>query len=165
MTKIRMKKDKLAVRIKKNNVIEHSSGRKYMYYPDFSDKDFYEKIYIKKEFFKNKIKRNNQKTEDNCNARLFNLSPQQEFLKNYISIDTPYNGILIYHGTGVGKTCSGIQIAEGFKDIMKRMHVDNRRKITVLLSRRILQQFKDQIYDIFNIIRPWSPIIDQGCRY
>ena len=83
MTKIRMKKDKLAVRIKKkinkNNVIEHSSSRKYMYYPDFSDKDFYEKIYIKKEFFKNKIKRNNQKTEDICNARLFNLSPSKSF--------------------------------------------------------------------------------------
>ena len=161
MTKIRMKKDKLAIRIKKkinkNNVIEQSPSRKYMYYPDFSDKDFYEKIYIKKEFFKNKIKRNNQKTEDICNARLFNLSPQQEFLKNYISIDTPYNGILIYHGTGVGKTCSGIQIAEGFKDIMKRMHVDNRRKITVLLSRRILQQFKDQIYDIRKEIKKERP--------
>ena len=65
MTKIRMKKDKLAVRIKKkidkNNIVEYS-GKKYMYYPNFSDKDFYEKIYIKKEFFKNKIKRNNQKT-------------------------------------------------------------------------------------------------------
>ena len=92
MTRIKMKKDKLAIRIKKNNVIEHSSSRKYMYYPDFSDKDFYEKIYIKKEFFKNKIKRNNQKTEDICNARLFNLSPQQEFLKNYIS--TVYRNVL-----------------------------------------------------------------------
>ena len=47
MTKIKMKKDKLLIRIKKkinkNNIVEYS-GKKYMYYPDFSDKDFYEKI-------------------------------------------------------------------------------------------------------------------------
>ena len=120
----------------------------FMYYPDFEDKDFYEKIYIKKEFHKNKIPKQHKTTEEICNARLFQLAPQQEFLKNYISIDTPYNGILIYHGTGVGKTCSAVQIAEGFKDIMRRMHSDSKRKITVLLSSRIVPSFRNQIYDI-----------------
>jgi superfamily II DNA or RNA helicase len=151
MVKIKIKKDK-----NDSNKIKKIS-KKLMYYPEFSDKDFYEKIYIKKEFFKNKIPRDNKLSEDVCNARLFNLAPQQEFLRNYISIDTPYNGILIYHGTGVGKTCSGIQIAEGFKDIMKRMHIDNRRKITILLSRRILPQFKDQIYDINKELKKERP--------
>jgi hypothetical protein len=79
------------------------TGKNFLYYPDFEDKDFYEKIYIKKEFFKNKIPKQHRTTEEICNARLFQLAPQQEFLRNYISIDTPYNGILIYHGTGIGK--------------------------------------------------------------
>ena len=78
-------------------------GKQFMYYPLFEDKDFYEKIYIKKEFNKNKIPKQQKTTDEICNARLFQLAPQQEFLKNYISIDTPYNGILIYHGTGIGK--------------------------------------------------------------
>jgi len=123
-------------------------GKQFMYYPDFEDKDFYEKIYIKKEFYKNKIPKQQKTTEEICNARLFQLAPHQEFLKNYISIDTPYNGILVYHGTGVGKSCSAVQIAEGFKDVMRRMHSDDKRKITVLLSRRIMPSFREQIYDI-----------------
>ena len=79
------------------------TGKNFLYYPDFDDKDFYEKIYIKKEFYKNKIPKQQRTTDEICNARLFQLAPQQEFLRNYISIDTPYNGILIYHGTGIGK--------------------------------------------------------------
>lgn len=134
----------------KNNKEENKvkTGKQFMYYPDFEDKDFYEKIYIKKEFYKNKIPKQHKSTEDVCNARLFQLAPHQEFLKNYISIDTPYNGILIYHGTGLGKSCSAVQIAEGFKEVMRRMHSDEKRKITVLLSRRIMPSFRDQIYDI-----------------
>ena len=89
-----------------NNIEEETkvqTGKNFLYYPDFDDKDFYEKIYIKKEFYKNKIPKQQKMTEEICNARLFQLAPQQEFLRNYISIDTPYNGILIYHGTGIGK--------------------------------------------------------------
>jgi hypothetical protein len=89
-----------------NNIEEEAkvkTGKNFLYYPDFEDKDFYEKIYIKKEFYKNKIPKQQRSTEEICNARLFQLAPQQEFLRNYISIDTPYNGILIYHGTGIGK--------------------------------------------------------------
>jgi len=89
-----------------NNIEEEAkvqTGKNFLYYPDFDDKDFYEKIYIKKEFYKNKIPKQQKTTEEICNARLFQLAPQQEFLRNYISIDTPYNGILIYHGTGIGK--------------------------------------------------------------
>ena len=89
------------VKNKEENKIK--TGKNFLYYPDFEDKDFYEKIYIKKEFYKNKIPKQQRSTEEICNARLFQLAPQQEFLRNYISIDTPYNGILIYHGTGIGK--------------------------------------------------------------
>jgi len=143
-------KFKVVIPKKRKENIENTfkTGKKFMYYPDFDDKDFYEKIYIKKEFYKNRFTKSEKTAEEICNARLFTLAPQQEFLKNYISIDTPYNGVLIYHGTGVGKTCSTVQIAEGFKDIMKRMHSDDKRKITVLVSKRILSSFVKEIYDI-----------------
>ena len=145
-----VKKMRVVIPKKRKEDVEDTlkTGKKFMYYPDFDDKDFYEKIYTKKEFYKNRFIKNDKTTEEICNARLYNLAPQQEFLKNYISIDTPYNGILIYHGTGVGKTCSSIQISEGFKGIMKRMHADEKRKIIVLVSKRILPSFQKEIYDI-----------------
>ena len=36
--------------------------------------------------------------------------------KNFISEHTPYNGLLLWHDVGVGKTCAGIGIAENFRD-------------------------------------------------
>ena len=41
--------------------------------------------------------------EKNKKIKDFELDPHQVFLK-IIFPDTPYNGILIFHGTGVGKT-------------------------------------------------------------
>ena len=152
MPKIKIKKENneknkntVKIKIKKDKV------NNFMYYPEFIDKDFYEKIYVKKEFFKNKIPPLdlNEDSSKICNSTNFVLAPQQEFLKNFISVDTPYNGVLIYHGTGVGKTCSAIQIAEGFKEIMNRIHTDERRQILVLLGPRIIPNFKNNIYNIF----------------
>lgn len=40
------------------------------------------------------------------------LFPHQEFIKDYIQFDSPYRGILLYHGLGVGKSCSSIAAAE-----------------------------------------------------
>jgi len=39
----------------------------------------------------------------------------QLFLKKYMSNDSPYRGVLLYMGTGSGKTCTSIEIAENLK--------------------------------------------------
>ena len=48
---------------------------------------------------------NNFETQANelCNVS-FDLSPHQLFIKNFLSIHTPYNSLLLYHGLGTGKT-------------------------------------------------------------
>ena len=76
----------------------------FMFYPEITDNNFSEKLYLKKEFRDTKINESDvglyqQKKKSNE----FILDPNQIFLRNYISPDTPYNGILIYHMTGVGK--------------------------------------------------------------
>tara|TARA_Y100000389_G_C17471158_1_gene531121 strand:+ start:11830 stop:14400 length:2571 start_codon:yes stop_codon:yes gene_type:complete len=43
------------------------------------------------------------------------LLEHQRIVRAYMSPETPYKGILLYHGLGSGKTCSAISIAEGFK--------------------------------------------------
>lgn len=45
----------------------------------------------------------------------FNLLPHQNIVREYMSVYTPYRGLLLYHGLGSGKTCSSIAIAEGLK--------------------------------------------------
>ena len=116
----------------------------YKYYPTLDDKDFYKKIYVKKEFNKNKIPINKQSFGEICNSKEFKLLPQQRFLKNFISMNTPYNGVLIFHGTGVGKTCSAISIAEGFKSLIDN---DNDKRILVIVSKNIQDNFKKEIFD------------------
>ena len=36
----------------------------------------------------------------------------QEFIREYLRFETPYRGLLVYHGLGSGKTCSAIAAAE-----------------------------------------------------
>jgi hypothetical protein len=40
------------------------------------------------------------------------LLPHQKIVRDYLSLETPYRGLLLYHGLGSGKTCSSIAVAE-----------------------------------------------------
>ena len=41
----------------------------------------------------------------------------QKFIQKFMNHNTPYNGIFLWHGVGSGKTCTGITIAENFRNI------------------------------------------------
>ena len=78
---------------------------------DIDDENFQSKIYIKKEYNKRKIKKRKLLTDyidikkyrdDQCSGN-FKLRPQQYLLSNYINPNTPYKGLLLYHGVGTGK--------------------------------------------------------------
>lgn len=63
----------------------------------------------------------------------------QKMLRNFMSPRTPYRGLLVIHGTGVGKTCTSITIAEALKDF----ELDHGTKIYVIRP----DEFKRQIFD------------------
>ena len=128
-------------------------------YPDITDPNFNKKIYVKKEFNDYKIlpldtetgKTLDQIANDKCGINkdklqiIYNnreLSSIQHFIKNFISPSTPYNGVLMYYGVGVGKTCSAISIAEQFRQTKRY------KKIIVLLSPSIQENFKKELFDI-----------------
>ena len=67
----------------------------------------------------------------------------QLFVSSYISLNTPYNGLLLYHGVGVGKTCTSLLIADNFKDYVKK----NKKKIIILTKPAIQDSFKDEIFN------------------
>ena len=116
------------------------------YYPNIIDKNFFKKLSSKKEFWNTKMKPTTEQTmEEACKSSIgFYLLNQQIFLKEYLSLNTPYNGILLFHGVGVGKTCAAITIAEGFKNFVHKMG----KKIIILVSPNIRDNFYEKLHDI-----------------
>ena len=54
--------------------------------------------------------------------RIENDSPlniYQLLVQKYLSVETPYRGLLVYHGLGTGKTATAISLAEGLSSQMK----------------------------------------------
>ena len=45
----------------------------------------------------------------------FELLYHQDLIRQYLNVETPYRGLLLYHGLGSGKTCTAIAVAEGLK--------------------------------------------------
>lgn len=50
------------------------------------------------------------------NKKTFEFFPYQEFVRDYMGHNSPYRGILLYHGLGTGKTCAAVAIAENLRD-------------------------------------------------
>jgi len=76
------------------------------YYPKIKDKNFNALIKTKNEFFGKPIKNLKDK---------FIIQRHQKFVKNFITSQTLYNKLILFHGTGKGKTCEAIQISEKYR--------------------------------------------------
>lgn len=119
-------------------------------YPDYDDKDFNKKIYNKKEFNIFKSSKNIENLDNVsfddlsnkvCSPKSFNLTDSQKFLRNFMSKNTPYNSILLFHGVGQGKTCTAISIVENFDNYYNKPAL-------IILSSTLIDNFKKQIFDI-----------------
>jgi hypothetical protein len=117
-------------------------------YPEIDDPNFNIKIAKRKEFndtqYDGKIYDIQKQAEKMCNAE-FELMPHQLFVKNFLSFQTPYNSLLLYHGLGTGKTCSAIGIAEEMRDYMKQTGITQR--IMVIASPNVQNNFRLQLFD------------------
>ena len=117
-------------------------------YPSLNDPLFNVKIAQKKEFndtrYDGKIYPIDEQAEKLCHAE-FELSPHQQFVRNYLSFQTPYNSLLLYHGLGSGKTCSAIGIAEEMRDYIKQMGISQR--IIIVASPNVQANFRLQLFD------------------
>ena len=115
----------------------------FVYYPDIYEKDLSDKLFAKEELRRHAIPKEMGSIKDKCDSDFFELAPHQLFLKNLISPNTHYHGLLIFHGVGVGKSCSGISIAENFRDI----YGQEENKIIILASQNIRIGWKKTIFD------------------
>jgi len=80
-------------------------------------------------------------------SRDFSLQPNQRFLRRVMSPESPTRNLLMVHGTGQGKTCTAIQIAEEY--IVRPEFQDKR--VLVLANPSIQENFKTQIFDISRV--------------
>ena len=85
-------------------------------YPQVNDPKLQDIIFEKKEFNSNQLFLDSTGSEDVCHSD-FMIKPHQIVLKNFMNKESPYHSLLVYHGVGVGKTCSGLTIAENFRDL------------------------------------------------
>ena len=117
-------------------------------YPTLDDTNFNIKIAEKREFSETQYEGGVYPIEEHanklCNAE-FELSPHQMFVRNFLSFQTPYNSLLLYHGLGSGKTCSAIGISEDMRDYLK--HMDINQRIIVVASPNVQDNFKLQLFD------------------
>lgn len=131
----------------KQKLIENPELLKTMY-PHILDPEFNVKIANKREFnqfihdvdYSVSVK----KKDDVCHDQ-FELSPNQIFVKHFLSSHTPYNGLLLYHGLGTGKTCSAISICEEHRKYMNQMQITKR--ILVVASPNVQDNFRLQLFD------------------
>tara|TARA_B110000285_G_scaffold144139_1_gene161038 strand:- start:6655 stop:10320 length:3666 start_codon:yes stop_codon:yes gene_type:complete len=117
-------------------------------YPSLDDIDFNIKIAEKKEFNETKYDGTIYDIEEEakklCEAD-FELLPHQLFVRNFLSFQTPYNSLLLYHGLGTGKTCSAITVSEEMRTYLKQLGIAQR--IIVVASPNVQQNFKLQLFD------------------
>ena len=119
-----------------------SYTRDFQYYPDPRDPDFLDKVHAKQEFGMYHTESEIQTFQDKCGSNRFEMAPHQLFLKNWMAPDTPYKGLLVFHGVGVGKTCTGISMAENFKD----HYGDREKRIIILAPPKIQEGWKQTIF-------------------
>jgi len=94
-----------------NNSDSENNNDNYIGYPKVDDPEFQSKIFKKREFYyyklPNRPELDNYKEIENYRNKICKPSGQllehQSLLSNFINPDTPYRGLLIFHGTGTGK--------------------------------------------------------------
>lgn len=123
-------------------------------YPNLNDINFNIKIATKKEFNDTKYEGPNFNKSIKEQADIlansdFELAPHQAFIKNYLSFQTPYSSLLLYHGLGSGKTCSAIGVCEEMRDYMKQ--IGTSKRIIIVASENVQDNFKLQLFNERNL--------------
>jgi len=120
----------------------------YGLYPDIDDPEFAARLFRKTEFASLKSV---LPPEDTCetDGLTFSTTPVQRLVARFLHPTTPYHGLLLNHGVGVGKTCSAITVAETYLETMPE------HCVYILCPNAIADNFKRTIFDV-NRLKPAS---------
>jgi len=83
--------------------------------------------------------------DDMClKSKDFKLQTQQRFLRRVLSPESPVRNLLMVHGTGTGKTCTAIQIAEEY---VIRPEFQS-KKVLILANPSVQDNFKEEVFSL-----------------
>ena len=128
-------------------------------YPDVSDPRLAARLFQKREFYEARAVAAGvaDGTIDPCSSaaaeKVFELTPVQRLVSRFMHPLTPYMGLLLFHGVGVGKTCSAVTIAEQFLEAAPTS------KVIVLVPQALKENFKRTVIDPSKLV--WDPVIGQ----
>jgi len=96
-------------------------------------------------------------TCDSLKSGYKGLLTHQQIIRDYMSIYSPYRGLLLYHGLGAGKTCGSIGIAEGLKTT---------RKVVILTPASLQNNYKKELKkcgdDLYRTNQYWEFVKTDG---
>ena len=134
--------------ILERDYLEENPEENLTLYPDLNDPNFNVKIAARKEFndyqYDGELHDIKTRAEELSNVP-FELAPHQMFIKNYLSFQTPYNSLLLFHQLGTGKTCSAIGVTEEMRTYLKDVGITKR--IIIVASPNVQENFKLQLFD------------------
>ena len=94
-------------------------------------------------------------SKDQCdiNSDTLTLFPQQRIVRDFIQVNSPYRGILLYHELGSGKSAASIAAAEGYVE---------KKKVFILTPSSLAQNYENELMKISKIgldmKKSWSQI-------
>lgn len=118
-------------------------------YPTYHNESFQKEITQRQDFYPYKMEDSGipildriQEIEDNPFTSKFKLQNHQRYISQFLSSDTPYNSLLVYHEVGTGKTCMAIQVAE-----MYLAENNNEKRAIVIAPIAVQPGFRREIFD------------------
>ena len=116
-----------------------------LYYPTIDSNNFSQRLANLPELQQFTIPPLTQSSFTTQRSGEFSRTPSQKFVSTFISPETPYNGILLWHGVGTGKTCSTISIAE---NIIDHYQADGKRVLIVTPSEQLHDTWRQEIFNL-----------------
>jgi hypothetical protein len=89
----------------------------------------------------------------------------QKFVKSFISPHTPYNGLMLWHGVGTGKTRAAISIAENFTGFQGAGNQGAKKVIILLPSGTLEGNWRDEIFNVEKYIQSRRKDAGFGRKY
>jgi hypothetical protein len=139
----------------------HDREQKSGLYPDIYDPSFGAQLYKKQEFFEARsVAISSLEGTDPCSSgaeAVFEISPIQRLISRFLNPATPYNGLLLYHGVGVGKTCTAVRVAEEYLKIYPTS------KVFIIVPQAISGSFRRTIFDPSKLVKRNGAWVSQQC--
>ncbi|GAX85684.1 hypothetical protein CEUSTIGMA_g13099.t1 [Chlamydomonas eustigma] len=96
----------------------------------------------------------NGDAKGDANGLPFELSDVQMVVRNLLSPGTALNGLLVFHGVGVGKTCTAVSVAELFADSTASSFTSRGQPSVLVVTRPGLREnFRKTVFDVDKVPR------------